>query len=147
MPKVLSVREETSEEKKIREWFETQALESPKNLEEAARLLIGLVTGLLGALFGVLTVSAEALPAYLSLSTVKWSGILAVALWLFSLLSALAVVTPRRWQSDAGQPETQNQVFKKMLNYKAGWLRVSVILFGAAVIALGIVLVIALLQG
>ena len=59
MPKVLSMREETSEEKKLREWFEAQALESPKNLEDAARLLIGLVTGLLGALFGVLTVSAE----------------------------------------------------------------------------------------
>ncbi len=64
MPKVLPIREETSEEKKLREWFETQALESPKNLEEAARLLIGLVTGLLGALFGVLTVSAETLHTY-----------------------------------------------------------------------------------
>jgi hypothetical protein len=96
--------EETSEEKKLREWFETQALESPKNLEEAARLLIGLVTGLLGALFGVLTVSAETLPAYLSLSAVKWCGILAVVLWLLSLLCALVVVTPRRWQSDASKP-------------------------------------------
>jgi len=144
MPKVLSIREETSEEKKLREWFETQALESPKNLEEAARLLIGLVTGLLGALFGVLTVSAETLPAYLSLSAVKWCGILAVVLWLLSLLCALVVVTPRRWQSDAGKPETQSEVVKKMLNYKSGWLRASVILFGLAVVALGVVLVTAL---
>ena len=71
MPKVISIREENSEEKKLREWFETQSLDSPKNLEDAARLLIGLVTGLLGALFGVLTVSAETLPAYLSLPVVK----------------------------------------------------------------------------
>lgn len=144
MPKVLSIREETSEEKKLREWFETQALESPKNLEEAARLLIGLVTGLLGALFGVLTVSAETLPAYLSLSSVKWCGILAVVLWLASLLCALVVVTPRRWQSDAGKPETQNQVFNAMLTHKSRWLKASVILFGVAVVALGVVLVIAL---
>ncbi|MBN8580181.1 MAG: hypothetical protein J0L96_05880 [Anaerolineae bacterium] len=144
MPKVLSIREETSEEKKLREWFETQALESPKNLEEAARLLIGLVTGLLGALFGVLTVSAETLPAYLSLSAVKWCGILAVVLWLLSLLCALVVVTPRRWQSDAGKPETQSQVFKDLLSYKSRWLRDAVLLFGGGVIALGIVLVVAL---
>ena len=144
MPKILSIREETSEEKKLREWFETQALESSKNLEDAARLLIGLVTGLLGALFGVLTVSAEALPAYLSFPAVKWCGILAVALWLLSLLCALVVVTPRRWQSDAGKPETQSEVFKAMLSHKSRWLKDSVTLFAGGVIALGFVLVIAL---
>ena len=146
MPKVISVREENSEEKKLREWFEVQALESPKNLEEAARLLIGLVTGLLGALFGVLTVSAETLPAYLSLPLVKAFGVSAVGLWLASLLCGLVVVTPRRWQSDAGKPDTQSQVFKAMLNHKSRWLRAAVILFGTAVIALGIVLITALLS-
>ena len=138
------MREETSEEKKLREWFETQALESPKNLEEAARLLIGLVTGLLGALFGVLTVSADTLPAYLSLPAVKWCGILAVVLWLLSLLCALVVVTPRKWLSDAGKPETQSEVFKAMLSHKSRWLKDAVTLFAGGVIALGLVLVIAL---
>ena len=146
MPKVLSVREETGEEKKLREWFETQALESPKNLEEAARLLIGLVTGLLGALFGVLTVSASTLPAYLSFPAVKWCGILAVVLWLSSLLCALVVVTPRRWQSDAGKPETQSEVFKAMLSHKSRWLKDAVTLFAGGVIALGVVLVTALMS-
>jgi len=146
MPKVISTREETSEEKKLREWFELQTLESPKNLEEAARLLIGLVTGLLGALFGVLTVSAETLPAYLSLPMVKGFGIAAVVLWLLSLLCGLFVVIPRKWQSDAGKPETQSQVFRQMLSHKSVWLRASVILFGMAVIALGVVLVTALVS-
>ncbi len=146
MPKAISIREESSEEKKLREWFETQSLESPKNIEDAARLLIGLVTGLLGALFGVLTVSAETLPTYLSLPIVKGFGVSAVGLWLTSLLCGLAVVTPRKWQSNAGEPETQSQVFKAMLNYKSQWLRASVILFGVAVIALGIVLIVALLS-
>ncbi len=145
MPKVISTREETSEEKKLREWFETQAFESPKNLEDAARLLIGLITGLLGALFGVLTVSAETLPAYLSLPLVKWCGVLAVGLWLLSLLCGLAVVTPRKWQSDAGKPGMQSQVFTAMLGHKSRWLKVAVILFGLAVIALGLVLIIAIL--
>lgn len=146
MPKVISIREENTEEKKLREWFETQVLESPKNIEDAARLLIGLVTGLLGALFGVLTVSAETLPAYLSLPAVKWCGILAVVLWLLSLLCGLVVVTPRRWQTNAGSPETQTQVFKELLSYKSRWLKDSVFLFAGGVVTLGIVLVIALMS-
>src|SRR6266498_3403950 len=138
MPKVISIREENIQEKNLREWFETQLLESPKNLEEAARLLIGLVTGLLGALFGVLTISAETLPAYLSLPSIKMFGVGAVGLWLAALLCGLVVVTPRKWQSDAGKPDTQSQVFRQLLNYKATWLRLSAILFGLAVIALGV---------
>jgi hypothetical protein len=145
MPKVISIREETPEERKVHEWFETQALESPKNLEDAARLLIGLVTGLLGALFGVLTVSAETLPAYLSLPLVKFCGVAAVALWLASLLCGLVVVTPRKWRSDAGKPETQRRVFAQLLARKSAWLSASVIFFGVAVLALGVVLVTALL--
>lgn len=146
MPRVISIREENSEEKKLREWFETQSLESPKNLEDSAKLLIGLVTGLLGALFGVLTVSAETLPAYLSLPIVKGFGVGAVGLWLASLVCGLVVVTPRRWQSNAGKPDTQNQVFKEILQHKSAWLRASVILFGTAIIALGIVLITSLLS-
>ena len=146
MPKVLSIREENQEEKKLREWFETQSLESPKNLEEAARLLIGLVTGLLGALFGVLTISAEKLPAYLSLPSIKLFGVAAVGLWLLSLLCGLVVVTPRKWQSDAGRPDKQKMVFGQMLSHKSTWLKASTILFGLAIIALGIVLITALLS-
>lgn len=144
MPKVISTREETSEEKKLREWFETQKLESPKNLEDAARLLIGLVTGLLGALFGVLTVSAETLPAYLSFTSVKVCGVLAVVLWLLSLLYALVVVMPLKRRSNSGMPKTQSEAFKSMLEQKSNWLISSVILFASGVIALGVVLIVAL---
>lgn len=67
--------------------------------------------------------------------------------WLLSLLCALVVVTPRRWRSDTGKPETQSDAFKAMLSHKSRWLRDSVTLFAGGVIALGIVLVIALAQG
>ncbi len=116
MPKVISIREENIQEKNLREWFETQLLESPKNLEE------------------------------LSLPSIKMFGVGAVGLWLAALLCSLVVVTPRKWQSDAGKPDTQSQVFRQLLNYKATWLRLSAILFGLAVIALGVVLVAALLS-
>ena len=145
MPKVLSIREETPEEAALRKWWAAQALDSPKNLEEAARLLVGLVTGLLGALFTVLTVSAETLPAYMSLPLVKASGVAAVVLWLASLLAGLVVVLPRRWSAAPGKPDTQSQMFKKILGYKSAWLTACVIAFGLAVVALGIALVTALL--
>ena len=37
MPKVLSIREENSEEKKLREWFETQALLNPRKIWKKPR--------------------------------------------------------------------------------------------------------------
>ena len=144
--RVLSIREESTEEKKLREWFENQALESPKTVEDAARLLIGLVTGLLGALFGVLTVSAETLPVYFSLPVLRWCGVTAVALWLLSLLAGLMVVLPRKWQTFAGRPDTQNQVFLKILKHKSLWLTASIIAFGTGVFCLGVVLVVSLLS-
>ena len=146
MPQVLSIREETREERLLDDWFSAQALESPKNIEEAARLLIGLVTGLLGALFGVLTVSAEKLPAYLSQPLIKGCGVAAVVLWLLALLSGLLVVLPRRWRANAGNPAEQKQVFGNILAYKSRWLTVAVICFGLGILALGIVLVFALLS-
>lgn len=146
MPKVVGIRVENDDEKRMREWFESQRFESMRNLEDAARLLIGLVTGLLGALFGVLTVSADTLPEYMSYPLVKGFGVLAVVLWLLSLLCGLVVVIPRKWQADAGRPDSQNEVFRHMLAFKSRWLRDSVLLFGGAVISLGAVLVTVLMS-
>lgn len=143
---VLDIREENPAEKEMREWFNAQKLESPKIIEEAARLLIGLCTALLGALFGVLTVSAEKLPAYLSLPLVRWPGVAAVVLWLLALLAALVVILPRRWQTHPHQPQSQAQTFADLLAHKATWLSIAVGLFALAVVMLGVVLVTALLS-
>jgi hypothetical protein len=145
MPKTLSVREETAEERNIREWFSAQSLESPKNVEEAGRLLIGLVTGLLSLIFGVLTVSAEHLPSYLASPIVKTCSVAAVILWLLCLLTALFVVLPRRWQVNSNQPLSESETFARMVRYKSSWLTISAIAFGLAVVCMSIVLVIALL--
>ena len=146
MPKVLSIRDETPEEQKIREWFDAQVSESPNNIEEAARLLIGLVTGLLGVLFGVLTISAETLPVYLSAPIVKITGVAAVILWLISLLAGLFVILPRRWEVGVSKPVLQTEIFSQLLRYKSRWMTISVFTFGLAIIALGIVLVFAVLS-
>lgn len=145
MPRVLSIREERPEERGLDEWFAAQKLESPKNMEEAARLIIGLVTGLLGALFGVLTISAETLPAYLALPVVRWVGAAAVVLWLLALLFGLLVVLPRRWQVTPARPASEDTAFTQLLHHKSRWLTACAICFGLGILALGLVLIIALL--
>ena len=145
-PKVVTTRIETEEEAETRKWFSAQALESPKTLDEAARLLIGLVTALLSALFGVLTVSADKLPPYLSLPLVKISGVAAIVLWLAALLLSLWVVLPRHWRADASKPTEQKQVFAQILVHKSRWLAAAVICFGLAVLTQAIVLITALLS-
>ena len=79
MPKVrvVDVHEETEEEKALYDWFAKQALTSPHRLEAAARTIIGLVTALLGALFGVLAVADDPLPSYFWLPVVRPLGVAA----------------------------------------------------------------------
>ncbi|MDX9993589.1 MAG: hypothetical protein RBS68_16240 [Anaerolineales bacterium] len=144
MPKVLGIREENKEEKTLREWFEAQKLEAPKALEDAARLLVGLLTGLLGALFGVLTVASAPLPVYLSLPVVRWAGALAVVLWLLSLLAGLVVLVPQRWVFIPGKPASLQATFQQIRAHKAWWLTACVLAFGLGVLSLGAVLIVAI---
>ena len=87
MPKVISIREETSEEKKCASGLKRRRL-SPEE-SGRSRAAVDRSGHVAGCVVRCVDGSAETLPAYLSLSAVKWCGILAVVLWLFSLLCAL----------------------------------------------------------
>ena len=139
-------REETSEEKALREWFEKQALAAPDNLEAAARLLIGLATGLLGVLFGVLTLKGGPLPAYLQSPVVRGLGIGTVITILFGLLAALAVVMPDLYRVSSQRPDEQQTTFRQLLRRKARYLTFGVVGFGAGIVLLGLTLIAALLS-
>jgi hypothetical protein len=143
--RVVEVREETPAEAAQRDWFEKQVLASPGNLEDTARLIIGLITGLLGVLFGVLTVSAEHLPAYLSLPLVRWLGTATVVAFLFALLAALIVVLPLRQVTHSARPDDQARTFDHLLRSKARALYIAVVVFWLGVAGLSGVLVLALL--
>jgi hypothetical protein len=142
---VVGIRKETSAEAAQRAWFEQQVLAAPDQLEAAARLLIGLVTTLLGLLFGVLTIADDPLPAYLGLPLVRGLGIAVVVLLLVSLLLALIVVLPQRMQAASGMPASQQTAFKTMLRRKARALFSAAVVFGLGVLALGAILILALL--
>ena len=142
--RVVGVRAETDEERAQREWFAHQVLASPSNLEEAARLLIGLVTGLLGALFTVLTISNNPLPAYLNLPLVRVLGAAVVVFLRLGLGAALVVVIPWRSTFNPAQPASEAATFARILRRKSTALTFAAVFFGLGVLLLGVVLVIAL---
>jgi len=143
---LIGVRLENPAEAALREWFEKQALASPANLEEAARLLIGLITGLYGLLFTVLAVAGDPLPGYLKLPLVKGLGVLSVILLMVCLLAALDVVLPRPWQAASGLPASQKAAFEKIVRRKAAALKIAVYAFALGAALLGAVLAAALLS-
>ncbi len=144
--RVVEIREETTEEKALDEWFAKQALASPDTLEAAARTILGLVSGLLGALFAVLAVASDPLPAYLDLTGVRALGGVTVAALLGALVGALGVVLPQRVEVASGRPDEQAAAFQAVLARKARWLTLAVITFGLGVTALSAVLIIALFK-
>lgn len=142
--RVVGIRVETEEEKRQREWFEKQVLASPDHLDEAARLIIGLVTGLLGVLFGVLAIANDPLPAYLRDPNIRGLGGWSVALLLGGLLAALFVVLPWRWTFKPRVPASQAATFAAILRSKSIALTIAAILFGAGVVFLAALLIFAL---
>jgi hypothetical protein len=143
--RVVAVREETPEEKALREWYAQQALASPGNLEAAARTIVGLVTGLLGLLLGVLAVDEDPLPSYLWDAGMRPLGVTAIVCLLVALTCALLVLLPRRIEVSSHRPDRQETSFKRMRAWKAWWLRGTVLAFGLGLGLLGAVLIAALL--
>ena len=141
---VIKGRPEPPALKARREWFEKQALAAPDTLDAAARTLIGLVTGLLGVLFGVLAVTADSLPAYFWLPLTRPVGIACVSALLVALACALVVVLPRRIAFSPHRLDEEARAFEDLLNRKSRWLAVSVIAFGVGLLALGVILIAAI---
>jgi hypothetical protein len=143
-PRIVSVAEETPDEKALREWFAAQALGSLDTLEAAARTILQLVTGLLGVLFAVLSLAADPPPAYLDLSAVRWLGSVSIAGLLVAQAAALAVVLPSPVNVSTHRLDEQEAAFRALAERKSLRLRVAVAGFGLGLVALGIVLIIAL---
>ena len=138
-------RPETDWEKELGDWFKKQSLVSLDTLEAAARTILSLVTALVGTLFGVLTVAADELPAYLHKPVVQALGVVSVGAFLAALVGALGVLLPARFQVSSHRPDEQAQAFDRLLKRKSRWLTVTVIAFGVGVAVLSVVLITALL--
>jgi hypothetical protein len=145
-PRVVGMRDQTDEEKALEKWYAEQALASPDTLEAAARTIVGLVTGLLGLLLGVLSIGEDPLPSYLWEAGVRPLGVAAIAFLLVALLCALMVILPRRMAVSSHRPDEQARGFRTTVARKARWLTVTVVAFGLGVGLLGALLIVALLM-
>lgn len=143
--RTVTVQPESEKEKRLREWLAEQELKSVDNLEAAARQLISLVTALFGILFGVLTVSSDPLPAYFAYPVLRILGVSSIVLLLLTLVGALVVVIPIPQRNYAQKPDKQAELVENLLLRKMWGLYSAAILFGLALVLLGIILVSALL--
>ncbi len=144
---VVNIRAETDAERTQREWFQKAIQDSPTRLEESARQLIGLVTGLIGVLFTVISIVKNPNPQYLDLPMVRPLGLAVVVLLLVSLGAALVVVIPWRWTYQPALPASEVAVFQKILQRKSTSLTLAATCFGIGVLALAVVLCIVISLG
>lgn len=144
--RVIEMVEESTFQAKLDAWFAGQVLKSPDNLESTARQIITLVTALLGVLFTVLAVAGDPLPYYFVHPAVHWLGAASVILLLLALLAALVVLWPRRIEVASAKPQDQAKKFDDMVKCKASALKGAGVSFFFGLVALGSVLVIAIIE-
>ena len=142
---VVETRPPTPEEERLADWFAEQQLKSPEHLEAAARQMVGLVTGLIGLLLGVVAIAKQPLPSYLAWPLVRWLAVAGIVLLLLALVAGLVVLWPRRWTVSSHRIADQRRAFEAILQRKARALSVGMVLFCLGVAALAAVLVLAVL--
>ena len=130
----------------LAKWFAQQHLKSPETLDAAARQIITLVTTLLALLFTVLTVASQPLPPYFQLRAVSSLGVLSVIFLLAALLLALLTLRPQRIQVSSHNPEEQRRAFAALVERKSGRLTAAYAFFFCGLLALGILLIVAILH-
>lgn len=113
-------------------------------VDEAARQIIGLVTGLYGIVFDILAFATDPVPAYLARGTVRLLGLLAVVGYLLALLGALLVVAPGAYCYARASQTQRKQVFDAMMRRKLCALRVALGAFGVASVAFALLFVVVL---
>ena len=133
---------ETKDDRDLREWFDDQQRRSLDRLQEAAKTVVQLVTGIYGVLFAVLAFSDH--PAYLKQPWVRVFGTISMLALFFALFSAYFVLQPREitWQED--NLSDMRRVYQATEERKGGWLNTALIAFLVGTGALGVVIVIVL---
>jgi hypothetical protein len=118
---------ETTDDRELREWFESQERGNIERLEAGAQTIIQLVTGLYGVLFAVLALSNQ--PAYLQNPIVRWAGTAGVCTFFGSLLAAMLVALPRRISYQKDNLTEMQRVYSRLQGRKATLLRAAQIVF------------------
>jgi hypothetical protein len=126
---------EQEEDRALREWFDAQSTRNLDRLEEGARTITQLVTGLYGVLFAVLALSDA--PGYLQNQAVqRWGTVSLVALFL-ALFAALVTVFPWPYSYQRDNLTQMQRVFRWMHRVKSWSLWAALVLFLIGTACLG----------
>ncbi|NJK81667.1 MAG: hypothetical protein HC914_18010 [Chloroflexaceae bacterium] len=129
---------EPEKDRELREWFDDQAKRNLERLEEGAKTIIQLVTGLYGVLFAVLALSDQ--PPYLQQPGVQMWGTASLVTLFLALFAALVTVFPWRYEYQQDNLTKMHQVFRSMHRVKSWSLWIALVLFLIGTACLGIVI-------
>lgn len=107
---------ERPEDRALREWFAREEERNLERLEDGAKTIVQLVTGLYGLLFAVLAISHQ--PAYLRRPAVQWLGTLGMLAFFVALLAALVTLFPWRSTFQEDNLSEMGRVSQQVLNRK-----------------------------
>jgi hypothetical protein len=110
------VGSESADDRALREWFSEHEKRNLDRLEDGAKTIVQLVTGLYGLLFAVLAISNQ--PVYLRRPTVQWLGTLGMLAFFVALLSALVTLFPWRSTFQEDNLSEMKRVNQTVLNRK-----------------------------
>jgi hypothetical protein len=122
-------------ERARREWFEEQERKNVERLEEGAKSITTLVTGLYGVLFGVLALNDQ--PNFLQRSTVQWFASISIAAFFIALLMALVTTYPWPTRAQRDNLTEMEIAYAALVRRKLNSLRISLILFLIGTLFLG----------
>lgn len=135
---ITLVGPESEKQHKLREWIEGQRSQNIEQLDDSAKTMIQLVTGLLALLFAMLGLSDT--PAYLGSGVVRGLSSGSIASLFISLLAALsAVVVMRKYSGQAHDLTTMKKQYDAIKKRKWWSLRVALITFVLGIAQLGLV--------
>jgi hypothetical protein len=128
---------ETKADRQLREWFDEQERANLTRLEEGAKTITQLTTGLYGVLFAILAFSANPTPAYLRDPVVRWLGSIGLGALFLALLAALITAYPFRATIDEDNLSSMRRALTAMRRRKLWSLRAALWLFLIGMGALG----------
>jgi len=129
---------ETPSDRARREWFEEQEQKNLDRLEDGAKTITALVTGLYGVLFGVLALSDS--PTFLKSSIVRNLGSWGVAAFFIALLAALNVTYPWPNRAQRDNLTQMEAAYVKLVRRKVVSLGISLGAFVAGTLFLGLLI-------
>lgn len=126
---------ENEADRALRLWFDEQATRNLDRLEEGAKTIMQLVTGLYGVLFAVLALSDQ--PAYLQQPGVPFWGTASLATLFLALVAALVTVFPWPYTYQHDNLTQMQHAFRRMHRIKNWSLSIALVLFLVGTACLG----------